>query len=51
MRKRQVSVGCYMFALLIQRLAHTAAVVFHQGALHHEFNLAIDKRRTTLSSK
>jgi hypothetical protein len=35
-------------ALLIQRLSHAAAVVFHQRALHHELNLPVDERRTAL---
>ena len=32
-----------MRALLIQWLAHAAAVIFHDGTLHHELNLPIDE--------
>jgi hypothetical protein len=32
-----------MRALLVQWLAHAAAVIFHEGTLHHELNLPIDE--------
>ena len=35
--------------LLVQRFAHAAAVVFREGALHHELNLPVDERRAALS--
>jgi hypothetical protein len=33
---------------LIQRFTHTAAVVQYQSTLHHELNLAVNKRCTSL---
>ena len=37
--------------LLVQRLAHAAAVVLHDRALHHELDLTVDERGAALADQ